>query len=118
MSSEALRAAREAAEGRSPSEALAALKRARSECFRARDVDGLRHVLALDVGLRGRAPATLEALIAAVEQNIRVLGPPPADPRPAVESRGSSTLSPRPGTTGTRPGTIVSPARSSFTSEP
>ena len=85
MSSEALRAAREAAEGGSLGEALAALKRARAEFFRARDVDGLRHVLALAVGLRGRAPAALETLIAAVEQNIRVLGPPPADPRPAVE---------------------------------
>ncbi len=77
------------------SEALTALKRSRSKCFRARDVDGLRVVLSQAEALQTRSPEPgLDTLIAALEQNILVLGgeaerpgPPPvampAAPRPA-----------------------------------
>jgi len=72
MSSEALRAAGEAAEGGDPGEALAALKRARAEFFRARDAEGLQEVLALAETLRARSPgAGADTFVAAVRQNIR-----------------------------------------------
>ena len=59
------------------SEALTALKRSRSQRFRAGDVEGLRVVLSQAAALWEQSPEPgLDTLIAALEQNIRVLERP------------------------------------------